>query len=159
MSDWKTVCDAIATDLTGNIPALAGVKVHKLAPWTPEQAIRDQDRHLGIWPGGDVNPATLEAEDAQPSTNFGHQLNQTYYVMYWEPSETEVTRGLLDEPAAESLMDLQNAIRDRFYVEANQTLGGSALVWYGGSTFPDRAGPIRWFAVQLLVVRFQAFTS
>lgn len=156
MSDFETVVDAIKADLVANVAGLAADKVkpkdiHLYNPQDPEAFEDDGARHLAVWPEAD-------AEDPEPLTTSSHALNQSYLVAVWESSGTEGTRLQRDEDAAKVFLDLHNDIRARLYVEANQLLGSSDRVWYGGTAFGATAGTVRWFVLRVNVRRFQAFS-
>lgn len=152
-SDFVRVIDAVLDDIRSNISQLAGtdVVVHRYASWDPEELREDGQRHLACWP----DP---EAEVANPEVNDGHQLSQSYILLYWEPSPEEGERDVSNEPAAKSFLNLHGAIKDRFFVEDNETKSGTAArVWYQASLFGDRPGAVRWFAMSFVAVQFKAF--
>ncbi len=155
MSDWSTVCDAIATELQTNVAGLAAsssLTLHKYERWDPEYLIADRNRHLAVWPAGEGS------ESAQGLATGADALEQTYVVMVWESGSVENQRLVRDEGSAATFLDLHNAVRARFYLEANRMLGGSALVRYAGCSFPEQIGLVRFFAVAVAVTRYQAYT-
>lgn len=156
MSDWADVVDAVATDLTANVATLtalgADLEIHKLEPWDPEELQSDGKKHIGIWPVGEG------AEVPEVLAAGSHQLNQAFAVLYWEPVGVESSRLVRDEDAARALMDLHNAMRARFYVEANQQRAGAFRVWYSGASFPERVGNVRFFAIGFTAAKAISFT-
>jgi hypothetical protein len=155
VSDFSDVCDAIATDLKSQVAAFQtndDLEVHKYESWDPEELVADSKKHLAVWPVGEG------AEAAGPLVSNAHELNQTFVALYWEPTGTDASRVVRDEDAAKALFNLHNAVRARFYVETNQMLAGSYRLWYSGASFPDRPGPVRWFAVAFTAARAQSFT-
>lgn len=153
MSVFQTVCDAIRDDLIGNVPGLFDAKVHMYEPWDPEELTAAVgERHLAVW----VDPG--ETERVEPLSNGSHQLNQVYVIQVWEPAPGEGDRLKADEEGAKRLFDLYDAVHDRLYIEANQELGGSALVWNRATSLATRAGSVRFFRMLVRVVRVQAFT-
>lgn len=146
MSDFETFCQVVAADLKLNVPGLRDSVVHLLAAWDPEQLeASGVEHHLAIWPAGEV----LD-ERAMPLTTNSNMLRQTYRLLYWEPAGDESSRGVLDEQAAATIFDLQNAVRTRLYAITPPDLGG-AILQYGGSAFPERSGQVHWFAVQFTI--------
>lgn len=150
MSDFERFCDALKADLVTNIPALTDAETHLYAAWDPERFEADGKRHLAVWPEG-------EAEAPEPLATGSHALNQSYVVAVWESSGAEPTRLELDEEGAKTLLDLHNDVRDRLYVEVNQTLGDFERVWYAGSEFGTIPGLVRFFAIRVSVRAHQAF--
>lgn len=154
MSDFATVVDAIIEDLTTNVAGLRDAIVHRYAPWDPEELqAAPHERHLAVFPSAE------NTDVAEPLATGSHQLNQVYSVLYWESAGDEPARAVLDEQAAADLLDLHNAVRARFYVSANESLGGSTLVWYAASGLAERVGAVRWFLVGVRVVRVIGFTE
>ena len=153
MSDYQIVCDAIKTDLVGNVAGLFDAEVHLYEPWDPEALVAAVgEKHLAIW------PVAEQADSAEVIATGFHLLTQQYEIWYWEGAETENERMVRDEAAALKLLDLHNAVRARFYVEENQALGGSKLVWYTRANLPNAPSLVRWFRIVLRVERLQAFT-
>src|SRR5436190_13085708 len=155
MSDFTTVCDAIRDDLIGSIPELFDAKVHMYEPYDPE--ILDApvgEWHIAIWPSGEE-----PAEAATPLAIGMHLFTQVYEVWIWQGAATENERLKRDEAAAARLYDVHNAIRERFYREENQELGGSLFVWYGGVQLAGNISRVRWFRIRLRVDRIEAFTQ
>jgi hypothetical protein len=153
MSDFQIVCNAIRDELVGNIPKLFDAKVHMYEPWDPEELSASVgERHLAVW----VDPG--ESERAEPLATGMHMLNQVYVIQVWEAAPGEGDRLKADEAGALGLYDLHNQVRDRLYVEANQSLGGSELVWNRGTSLATRAGSVRFFRMLVRVARVQAFT-
>ena len=147
-SSWQTFCDAVIADLTTNVPALRGdsVRVHRYSPYDPEELTAEVgERHLSVFP-----VASTPAEVTPLLTGPGGDLiTETYRVTYWEHAGDESARGISDEEAAASLLELAEDVRDRFYVVANLRLGGTELTRYLGTALPDRSGQVRWFAIGL----------
>jgi hypothetical protein len=140
-SDFEVTCDAILADLTSSVSGVRDAITHRYAPWNPEELVaEDGNRHLAVW------PLAEGAEASSPLTTNSHMLTQLYRILYWEPSPDESLQGL-DEDAAADLLSLQNAIRARFYIAANQTIGGNFQVWYEGTTLPERSLRVRTFAM------------
>lgn len=152
-ADFVTMCDAIAAELQATVSGVsaANAVLHRYNPWDPKALdVGDGQRHMAIWPVG-------EAEVADPLATGSHQFTQPYVVLVWEPAVTDVARGVTDEAATKTFLQLHNDVRARFYVDANQHLGGSELTWYAGSQLPDEPSDARWFAITVSVRRFQAF--
>lgn len=146
MSDFEVVCNAVIADLTAAGRPLEGATTHLLAPWNPEELMPDDKRHLAVW------PVAEQAESPAPQEEFvtgGHTLTQGYYVLVWEMASDEEARLKLDETKAAEWFDLHNAIRARFYVEANQQLGASNPLWYAGTTLPEQVSNVRWMRLAL----------
>ena len=151
MSDWSEVCAAIVAELQyGTSSGQGGVsgldpgtvppaQVHQLEPWDPEEFVADGKRHLAVWPHPDGETTTPLGHDL-------HELTQLYVIQVWESSGTESTRRTRDEASAGTLLDLQNAVRARFYLQANQDLAaGVEQLWWIASAFPARLGQVRYF--------------
>ena len=156
-ADFVTVTDAIVADLQANVTSLSATtvpaaQVHLYSPWNPEELTGQAgERHLAVWP-------VAEPEVREVLSTDYHELSQSYLVLVWEVAGSEAERGLLDEDVAKTFLQLHNDVRARFYVTANQTLGGSQKVWYRGTTFPERPSTVRWFAIGVEVVRTIEFT-
>lgn len=158
MSDWSTFCDAVITDLQTNVTGLdtttvPAANVHRYAPWDPSELSVGTGRNLAVWPTG-------EAETPNPLATGAHELTQSYVVLVWEDSTESDARQVGDQTTDATFLTLHNAARARFYVTANQLLGGGNInrVWYAGTTFRDSSGPVRWFAMRIDVRAYQAFT-
>jgi hypothetical protein len=123
VSSYSAVIDAVVADLQANVATFTGIAVHKLAPWNPEALESDGGKHLACW------LAPTQSEVAEPFVTMGHNLAQTYVVMYWEPSPENESQQMNTDAAA-ALMDLSDAVKARFYQQATQTLGGSWRLWY-----------------------------
>jgi hypothetical protein len=138
-------------DLKTNVAQLRdGILFHNPSPYDPELLKADLgEKHLSVFPLGD------QAQVAEPLVTGpgGDLLTEVYRVMYWEHSGDEPAAGLADRDAAEDLLALAQAVRDRFYVTANLTLGGAFHVRYLGTVFPERSGLTRWFVVGVQVQR------
>lgn len=146
-SDFETFCDALATDLTGNVTGLttlAAEVIHKLDPWAPEQLRPDGQRHLAVWPAGErAGPAERAAAEGMEL----YELTKTYLVLVWEDASLESSRGTTDYPAAQAWMQLHNDIRARFR-GVNRGMGGNRLVEYQGVAFGAAAGGlVRWMLI------------
>jgi hypothetical protein len=157
VSDWSVFVDAVVADLTAGVSGLAdpNLIVHRYSPYDPGDLQADAgERHLSVFPVADV------AQEASPFTTApgGDTLTETYRVIYWEAAGDESARGVSDEDAAYSLLDLAQATRDRFYVIANLMLGGTTQVRYIGMAFPDRSGVVRWFALGVRATRVKQAT-
>jgi hypothetical protein len=154
-SDFETVVDALALDLRTNVTGLTDIpeaRIHLYYPANPEYLeARAGERHLAIWPAGEAeSPASM-------GTGF-HEMNQTYIVTIWEDAGTEGPRRMADEQANKDWLTLHNAVRARFYVTANQTLGGLDNLWYAGVRFHDVASSVRWMVVSLEGSHLVGFT-
>jgi hypothetical protein len=146
MSDFSTFCDAVQADLVGNVAGLGSLAAdakHLYAPWNPYALQPDGRRHLAIWPDAE------SADTPEPAAIEAHELAQVYLVLVWEGAELEGQRLSEDQAGAAAFLDLHNAVRARFYVEANQHLGGAELCWYAGTAFSDAAALVRWFVIRL----------
>jgi hypothetical protein len=154
-SDWSTTVDAIVEDLEANVPGLRGATVHRYSPYDPEDLVAAAgERHFAVYP---------VAGDAQEAAAFttapgGDVLTEIYRIAYWEDAGDESSRGISDEEAAEALLELAEAVRDRFYVVANLTLGDATQVRYVGTAFPERSGQVRWFALGVRATRVKQAT-
>jgi hypothetical protein len=153
-SDFQTTVDAIIADLQANVAAIGTIpaaNVHRYGPWDPQEdmASAGDGNHLAVW------PSVEGAESATPLTTGpgSDLLEQRYAVSYWEHIGTEGGAGVRDETASAALLTLHNAVRARFYVVANLTLGGAHLTRYLGSTFPARATGTRWFTLTIASFR------
>jgi hypothetical protein len=143
-SNFQTFCDAVVDDLTNNVTGLRDARVHRYAPWDPEQLIADGgERHLAVFPAAEA------ADESIPLVTGpgGDMLIQVYRVVVWEDAGDEASRGVADEDAAADLLELLEAVRERFYKIANTFLGSTELTKYVGAALPDRAGQVRWFQV------------
>ena len=154
MSDWEDFCSDLIADLQSNIRGLTegSVSVHLLVPYDPEELSADGDRHLSVF------PLAEEAQRADPLTTAGVELIEVYRILYWEDAAGESGRGVADVEAAQTMLDLAQAVRARLLMQASQTLGGAFMVRYIGSVFPDRSGQVRWFAVGVEAHRAQDIT-
>lgn len=167
-SDWETMCAAVATELQANVTGLdtttvPATRLHQLSPWDPEKLVAAAgERHLAVWPAGE--PEVLEA-----LATGAHELHQSYVVLVWEDASQTLERQQADDTADAAFLSLHNAVRGRFYLYANERLGGAAIaalgigvqvarVWYAGATFSDVAETVRWFAVRLDVRMIQSFS-
>ena len=153
-SDFQTTVDAIIADLQANVAAIGlipAANIHRYGPWDPQEdmASPGDGNHLAVW------PSVEGAESATPlTTGPGSDLiEQRYAVSYWENIGTEGGAGVRDETASAALLTLHNAVRARFYVVANLTLGGAHFTRYLGSTFPARATGTRWFTLTIASFR------
>jgi hypothetical protein len=156
-SDWATFVDAVVSDLTSAVPGLAdpALIVHRYSPYDPGDLVAEVgERHLSVFPVADA------AQDATPFTTApgGDLLVETYRIVYWEAAGDESARAVSDEAAAAALLQLAQATRDRFYVVANLTLGGTTQVRYVGMAFPDRSSSVRWFALGVRATRVKQAT-
>lgn len=136
------ICDALIDDLMANVPALTDVRVHRYAPWDPEQQVAPNgERHLAVY------PAAEGAEDAVPLVTGpgGDMLVQVYRIVYWEGAGDESGRGIADEEAASDLLSLLEAVRTRLYDTDNLRIGGAEHLRYTGAGLPDRSSAVRWF--------------
>lgn len=157
MSDWSIFVDAVIADLTASVPGLAdpNLIVHRYSPYDPgDLQAETGERHLSVFPVADV------AQEANPFTTApgGDLLTETYRVLYWESAGDESARGVSDEDGAYSLLELAQATRDRFYVIANLTLGGTTQVRYLGMAFPERSSGVRWYALGVRATRVKQAT-
>lgn len=151
-SEVKQVCDWVLDDLQSNVPALAAVATHRIAPWDPERFTLDGDPHLACWP-------LPVMETSKPLTTLAHELTSDYVVAYWEPSEMEDGRQVADEEAAEGLFLIRDAIRDRFYDLSNAVIGSTFKVWYVASETNDATSLTRWLLITFEVHRAKDFTT
>lgn len=148
MSDWSAFIDALLDDLVTQVPALRDATLHRYGSWDPEELVAEgSEHHLALWPAGEV----AEEASALVTGPAGDLLLQTYDLLYWESAGDESSRGVLDEDAAASLLDLQNQIRARFYIAANLRLGGSAQVRYAGTRLMTRSSTVRWIQIAVRV--------
>ena len=146
----REVCDAIVDDLLNNVSALRGALPHKYSPYDPEELTSSAgERHLSVY------PVASTAQTAEPHITGprGDLLTEVYRVVYWEDAGDESARGISDEQATYDLLELAQAVRDRFYVNANYRLGGTRETRYVGTALPERSGQVRWFAVGVQVLR------
>lgn len=144
MSEWTDTCDFFLDDLEANVSQLLTAVQHRYATWDPQAFANDGDRHVAIWPA-------REAESSEPLTTHGRLLRQTYIVAYWEPGDEEEERRVADEEAAADLLELHEAVRDRFHDLSIQPTG--TQVRYTGTTFRDSTSPIRGFVMTVDVER------
>lgn len=162
MSDWTSMCDAIAADLTlaGQVPArpLEGATVHKYGPWDPEELTPDPTgtRHVGVWAAGEGVDGG-QAEQVEGGIGFDI-LKQRYRVLVWEQAPQEGDRLVRDEAADAAFLQLHNDVRARFYLTTNLNLGDSEICRYEASRFPEKIGQVRWFELQLYVEQSLNFT-
>ena len=146
-SSFAGFCDALIADLTTEVPGLRDVRVHRYAPYDPEQFLAEGgERHLGVWPSS-------ATEESQPLVTGpgGDILLQSYQIAYWEHAEDEAARAYADEDAAAALLALLEATRARLYAVENAFLGGAEHIRYVGAALPERSGLVRWFQVAVLV--------
>jgi hypothetical protein len=154
-SDWSAFVDAVLADLTAQVPGLAGALEHRYAPYDPEQQKAEPgERHIAVFPLADI------PQQATPFVTApgGDLLTETYRVLYWEAAGDESTRQVTDEEAAFQLLELAQAVRNRFYVVANLTLSDATQVRYLGAVFPDRSSTVRWFAIGVEATRVKQAT-
>jgi hypothetical protein len=129
-----------------NVPGLRGAIPHRYSPYDPEeQTAAAGERHVAVYP---VAATTQTAEPllTGPRTDL---LTEAYRIVYWEDAGDESSRGISDEAAAADLLELAQAVRDRFYVRENYAIGGSDVMdtRYVGTALPERSGQVRWFAI------------
>jgi hypothetical protein len=150
-SDWENFCQAAIADLQTNVLALTegSVLVHPLVPYDPEELAADGERHLSVFPIAET------AQQSQPLTTAGVELVEVYRILYWEGADDESSRGVADVDAARSMLDLAQAVKDRYLTTDTATLSGAFRVRYIGTVFPDRSGQVRWFAVGVEAHRAQ----
>lgn len=142
-SNFVTFADAVITDLQTNIAALTSATVHRYAPWNPEElAASAGERHLAVWP-------MAEAETAEPIGNWLHEVVQQYAVLVWEDASVDASRLRASEADYASFLDVHQSVRARFYVLANESIGGAEYVQYVGTRLADVPGPVRWFVCQI----------
>jgi hypothetical protein len=153
VSDFSLMCDAIIEDLVDNVPTLAvePEAIHRYFPANPELSLNDGARHLAVFPAAD------EPDRSEPLTMGAHQLNQLYVLLVWEDASLD-SRGFSDEEATATFLDLHNAIRARFYIQANQGRAGAFRVWYNGAGLPRRSSQVRYFEMEIGVATAVAFT-
>jgi len=153
MSDFSLMVDNIVEDLRDNVVTL-GVDedaIYRYDPASPEELIPAGHRCLAVWPVGEG------AEAAEPLTLGAHQLNQVFRVLVWEDFQNP-SRAVSDQEATKTFLDLHNAVRLRFYIQANQGRAGAFRVWYSGTRFPERPSQVRWFEMEITVATGIAFT-
>jgi hypothetical protein len=146
VSSWSTLCDAVLLDLTAGVPGLRGAIKHRYSPYDPEELIAEAgERHVAVY------PVAASAQTAEPLVTGprGDLLTEVYRIVYWEDAGDESSRRISDEDAAANLLDLAQAVRDRFYVRENYAIGGSDVMdtRYIGTALPERSGQVRWFAI------------
>ena len=126
------ITDAWITDLLTNVAALSTVTTkttHRYASWSPEQLQAfTNERHLAVWPNGDVETAAGFLAGSPPSDIS----TQSFTIVVWEEAASEAT-GLYDDDTANAAwLALYEAIRERLYVSASTSgpaaLGGSDVV-------------------------------
>lgn len=140
ISTLVTVCDALIADLQGFVSGLGTIdpsRVHRYAPWNPEELLADGYRHLAVWPVGD-------AETGEDYVNLAREFVEHYDVLVWEPAGTEASRAVEDEAGAKAFLELQADVLERFLLPA-QSAGGAYLARYVSTTFPESPGISRWF--------------
>lgn len=144
MSDFSVITDYIVADLIDNVPELTDAIVHKYAPWSAESmSSMAGERHLAVWPAG-------ASETTAWLTSTAHELTQNYLVACWEDSSATGTRRMDDDTANLAWLDLENAVRARFYKTANEFAGGTLTVeimTYEGVVFGADATRVRSFVV------------
>lgn len=144
-STWEQVCDAAEADLKANIPRLSDATVHKLAAWDPEELFAQEgERHLGIWPEG-------EGEVSVPITTNSTELRQGYLIVVWESAGAEETRLVLDYPATQALMELQESVRTRILSWTRARPVAGLNFRYESVTFPPSVRGVRYFAARFSV--------
>lgn len=149
-SDWQRLIDAVLVDLVANVPGLRDVLVHRYSPYDPEEQVAEAgERHLSMY------PVAANAQTAEPAITGprGDLLTEVYRIIYWEHAGDESSRGISDEFAAAAMLDLAQAVRDRFYVRENYAIGGTVDTRYVGTALPERSGQVRWFAVGIAARR------
>jgi hypothetical protein len=141
-ADFVSFINTVVTDLQTNVTSLStsNATVHKYALWDPAELETFPGRHFAVWP-------VAEQDSAEPLDSNSHLLTQRYSILVWESDTTEGERGVADETAAATFLQLHNDVRARFYVNANQQLGTSMRCWYVGAQFPEQAGRVRWFRI------------
>jgi hypothetical protein len=144
MSDFSDTCDFFLVDLTEEINQLRDATLHRYAAWDPQRFTNDGDRHLAVWPAG-------EAETSEAFTTHGKLLRQVFMVAYWEPGDDEEERQVVDEEAAKDLLEVQNAMRARFFDLANQE--PNTAVNYTATAFRESTSPVRGFLLTVTVDR------
>lgn len=142
MSRFTDVVDAIVADLTTAVPELGSAKLHRYAPWTPQELEPDGSRHLAVWPM--TNAQRADPVIMGPPT---HYLTQLYRILVWENSPTD--RGVEDEAAVAALYDLHDAIEARFELVQNEAIAGAFRVRYQGTALPERSSSVRYFEMQI----------
>lgn len=148
----QDIVDAVVADLTGNVDALREASVHRYAPWNPEELFANVgDRHLAVWPVAD------QVEQRNVLTSDAHELNQVYVILIWENASDAQSRRVADEAADLAFIEMWEAVRDRFYEESNQWLGGTERTWYTGSRWADASGTNRWVLVEFACRLYSGF--
>lgn len=159
-SSWQTICDALANDLTGNIPRLAGAKVHLYSPVAPDLGdATDNTIHVSVSPALSETE-TIGSEPGPYVTTGSRQLIRLYTIAVWEKAAEVEGRQLADPEADAAWLELYEEIEDRLFVEANTQLGGASPIWaISGNPFGEVQGlPVRLMAFQLRAVQPKAFT-
>jgi hypothetical protein len=144
-----TFCDAMAADLTANIPDLAQVETHLYLPVPEDDMVLDGDMHLGVWVLGDSR---------RPITNDAHERVQVFQVKVWQGAAESGARVAQDPAADLAFTVLYDAVVARIYHAANQWLGGMELAWATTGDFGSSNPMVRAFRINVEGHRYQAFT-
>ena len=114
------VCDYILTDLQTHVSDLTDATAHLYVPWSLETltATRGQ-RHISVH---------INAEDVTEFSTNGRTLLQHYEVLVWEDASAEGAKRQDDDAKDLAWLELFEAVRARFFVIANWTLGSTATI-------------------------------
>lgn len=151
---FEDVVDDWVTELTTNVSGLSSAVTHRYAPWSPELLYTESgERHLAVFPTG-------EPEVVEGATVMGDDLAaQTYTILVWEDTGGDAERMVEDPTDDEAWLALFRAIRDRFYLAANNQVGSSSIMAtrYAGGTF-ERSGAVRAMEVRFVVRVHHTYT-
>jgi len=145
---FVSVCDGWMADITSTVTELTNATPHLYAPWSPEYlGDAGKGRHIAVWP--EPNPEeVIPAVVGSPPSDF---LIDTYNVIVWESAAADVTRIADDKAANAAWLDLFEAVRARFYVQANTSVGVTGgYTRYVGGNFGIR-GTVRFFSLVFTV--------
>lgn len=152
MSRLAEIDQAVADELNAEVEGLSLPEghVHLHAAWDPEflnAAVGE--RHLAVFP---------VTEGAHILATGALAIEPALFVMVWEGADTEASRLRLNERKTAEFLDLHEAIRARFLVYRNETLGGVSQLQYQGVEFPQVPGPTRWMRIVLRTEYALGFT-
>lgn len=146
---WLTQLQAYVSGLdTGTVPA---ARVHRYAAYSRELLHADQaERHLAVFPSGDA-PESVTGFTTAPSD----AAIEAYTVVVWEDASSDAARLIDDEVSNAAWLALFEAIRARFYVQANVAgaaaiAGAGTFTRYRGGSF-DLVGTVRYMSFEFTV--------
>ena len=119
----EQVVDGWVNDLTTEVADLAGAIVHRYAPWSPElfhAAVGET--HVAVYPLGDPDNAAPFATGSLPTD----LLRTRFEADAWHGAVAEDQRFTSNEADDLAWVRTFEAVRARFYVQANATVGGIA---------------------------------